>query len=116
VGERRDQRVLWADAGQGERPGVGEYDERGARLSPKRLGARRAKRRSRAQRSRQPRGVRRARGRRWFCARSHAGSRAAAGDPLSEQFVYLHAIWFAAWIIFKVERYPYGLLTMIVSL
>jgi uncharacterized membrane protein len=34
----------------------------------------------------------------------------------SMQFVYLHAIWFAAWIIFKVEHYPYGLLTMIVSL
>jgi uncharacterized membrane protein len=31
-------------------------------------------------------------------------------------FVYLHAIWFASWIIFKVEHYPYGLLTMIVSL
>jgi uncharacterized membrane protein len=34
----------------------------------------------------------------------------------SMQFVYLHALWFAAWIIFKVEHYPYGLLTMIVSL
>jgi uncharacterized membrane protein len=34
----------------------------------------------------------------------------------SMQFVYLHAIWFASWIIFKVEHYPYGLLTMIVSL
>jgi uncharacterized membrane protein len=31
-------------------------------------------------------------------------------------FVYIHALWFAAWIIFKVEHYPYGLLTMIVSL
>jgi uncharacterized membrane protein len=31
-------------------------------------------------------------------------------------FVYIHAIWFASWIIFKVEHYPYGLLTMIVSL
>jgi uncharacterized membrane protein len=31
-------------------------------------------------------------------------------------FVYLHIIWFAAWILLGVERYPYGLLTMIVSL
>jgi uncharacterized membrane protein len=31
-------------------------------------------------------------------------------------FVYLHVIWFAAWIGFGIEGYPYGLLTMIVSL
>ena len=31
-------------------------------------------------------------------------------------FVYLHIIWFACWIGFGVEDYPYGLLTMIVSL
>jgi uncharacterized membrane protein len=34
----------------------------------------------------------------------------------SMQFVYLHIIWFAVWIIFRVENYPFGLLTMIVSL
>ena len=34
----------------------------------------------------------------------------------SMQFVYLHVIWFACWIGFGVEAYPYGLLTMIVSL
>jgi uncharacterized membrane protein len=34
----------------------------------------------------------------------------------SMPFVYLHAIWFAAWLIFRVEAFPYGLLTMIVSL
>jgi uncharacterized membrane protein len=34
----------------------------------------------------------------------------------SMSFVYIHVLWFAAWIIFKVEHYPYGLLTMIVSL
>jgi uncharacterized membrane protein len=34
----------------------------------------------------------------------------------SMRFVYIHAIWFAAWIGFGVEAYPYGLLTMIVSL
>ena len=31
-------------------------------------------------------------------------------------FVYLHVIWFASWIGFGVEKYPFGLLTMIVSL
>src|SRR5215468_5400949 len=34
----------------------------------------------------------------------------------SMAFVYIHVIWFAAWIGFGVEGYPYGLLTMIVSL
>jgi uncharacterized membrane protein len=34
----------------------------------------------------------------------------------SMRFVYIHALWFACWIIFKVEDYPYGLLTMVVSL
>ena len=34
----------------------------------------------------------------------------------SMMFVYVHVIWFSAWIIFKVEHYPFGLLTMIVSL
>jgi uncharacterized membrane protein len=34
----------------------------------------------------------------------------------SMRFVYIHAIWFACWIGFGVESYPYGLLTMIVSL
>jgi uncharacterized membrane protein len=34
----------------------------------------------------------------------------------SMRFVYLHVIWFAAWIGFRVEAYPFGLLTMIVSL
>ena len=31
-------------------------------------------------------------------------------------FVYLHIIWFGCWIGFRVEKYPFGLLTMIVSL
>jgi uncharacterized membrane protein len=34
----------------------------------------------------------------------------------SMQFVYIHVVWFAAWIGFRVEHYPFGLLTMIVSL
>ena len=31
-------------------------------------------------------------------------------------FVYIHIAWFGCWIGFGVEKYPYGLLTMIVSL
>ena len=34
----------------------------------------------------------------------------------SMRFVYLHVLWFAGWIGFGIEKYPYGLLTMIVSL
>src|SRR6476619_144583 len=34
----------------------------------------------------------------------------------SMAFVYLHLVWFGCWIGFGVERYPFGLLTMIVSL
>ncbi len=31
-------------------------------------------------------------------------------------FVYIHIAWFGCWIGFGVEKYPFGLLTMIVSL
>jgi uncharacterized membrane protein len=34
----------------------------------------------------------------------------------SMTFVYLHVIWFGCWVGFGVEKYPFGLLTMIVSL
>jgi uncharacterized membrane protein len=34
----------------------------------------------------------------------------------SMTFVYVHLAWFAFWIMLPVEKYPYGLLTMIVSL
>ena len=34
----------------------------------------------------------------------------------SMAFVYIHIIWFRSWIALGVEKYPYGLLTMIVSL
>lgn len=34
----------------------------------------------------------------------------------SMAFVYIHIAWFACWIGFGVEAYPFGLLTMIVSL
>jgi uncharacterized membrane protein len=38
---------------------------------------------------------------------------AFAGSML---FVYIHIAWFGLWIALGVEHYPYGLLTMIVSL
>jgi CBS domain-containing protein/low affinity Fe/Cu permease len=31
-------------------------------------------------------------------------------------FVYVHVVWFGVWIGFGLEKYPFGLLTMIVSL
>jgi uncharacterized membrane protein len=53
-------------------------------------------------------------------ARANAfGNRIADGVTRfagSMQFVYLHVLWFGCWIGFGAESYPYGLLTMIVSL
>jgi uncharacterized membrane protein len=34
----------------------------------------------------------------------------------SMTFVYLHVLWFVLWITFRVEKFPFGLLTMLVSL
>jgi uncharacterized membrane protein len=34
----------------------------------------------------------------------------------SMSFVYVHMVWFAFWVLLPVEKYPFGLLTMIVSL
>jgi uncharacterized membrane protein len=34
----------------------------------------------------------------------------------SMPFVYLHVVWFTLWIALGVEKFPYGLLTMLVSL
>jgi|SRR3989344_3679893 len=31
-------------------------------------------------------------------------------------FIYLHIVWFGFWIFYPIEAFPYGLLTMIVSL
>lgn len=31
-------------------------------------------------------------------------------------FVFIHVFWFAIWILLPVETYPYGMLTMVVSL
>ena len=41
---------------------------------------------------------------------------AITGFAGSMSFVYVHITWFAVWILLSVEKYPYGLLTMIVSL
>ena|SRR6185295_6627687 len=53
-------------------------------------------------------------------ARAEAGQNRVADKITafsgSMLFVYLHIIWFGCWIGFGVEDYPYGLLTMIVSL
>jgi uncharacterized membrane protein len=34
----------------------------------------------------------------------------------SMAFVYAHVVWFALWVAIPLEKYPFGLLTMIVSL
>jgi uncharacterized membrane protein len=34
----------------------------------------------------------------------------------SMPFIYIHIVWFVLWLTLKVEDFPYGLLTMIVSL
>lgn len=34
----------------------------------------------------------------------------------SMPFIYVHVVWFTLWIGFRVEKFPFGLLTMIVSL
>jgi uncharacterized membrane protein len=41
---------------------------------------------------------------------------AITGFAGSMSFVYVHMAWFALWILVGIEKYPYGLLTMIVSL
>src|SRR6266853_4356921 len=49
-------------------------------------------------------------------ARQNRAADAITGFSGSMLFVYVHVVWFACWIGFGVEGYPYGLLTMIVSL
>jgi uncharacterized membrane protein len=41
---------------------------------------------------------------------------AITGFAGSMAFVYVHVVWFSLWIGFRVEKFPFGLLTMIVSL
>lgn len=49
-------------------------------------------------------------------ARQNRAADAITAFAGSMLFVYVHVIWFGCWIGFGVEDYPYGLLTMIVSL
>src|ERR1700758_3481472 len=49
-------------------------------------------------------------------ARQNRAADAITAFSGSMLFVYIHILWFACWIGFGVEKYPYGLLTMIVSL
>jgi uncharacterized membrane protein len=51
--------------------------------------------------------------------REHMQDRIAdriTGFAGSMVFVYVHVTWFAIWIALRIEDYPFGLLTMIVSL
>src|SRR5271165_5892568 len=34
----------------------------------------------------------------------------------SWKFVFIHAVWFIVWIVSRIEPFPYGLLTLLVSL
>ena len=47
---------------------------------------------------------------------SRTGWRTGSRLRRLDAFVYLHVFWFGCWIGFGVEGYPFGLLTMIVSL
>lgn len=58
----------------------------------------------------------------WHDAYEEARSAGAAiADKVASfvgswEFVYLHIVWFGFWMILPVEPYPFGFLTMIVSL
>jgi uncharacterized membrane protein len=41
---------------------------------------------------------------------------AITGFSGSMPFIYIHIVWFALWIGFRVEKFPFGFLTMLVSL
>ncbi len=41
---------------------------------------------------------------------------AITGFAGSMPFVYLHIFWFTLWIVLRVEKFPFGFLTMLVSL
>ena len=41
---------------------------------------------------------------------------AITGFAGSMPFVYLHIAWFTLWIVLRVEKFPFGFLTMLVSL
>ena len=57
--------------------------------------------------------------------RTHIHLPTRAGERIADQVtafvgswlcIVLHAIWFALWIVLHIEPFPYGLLTMVVSL
>ena len=55
----------------------------------------------------------------WYVEERTAGERIS--DRIAESvgswpFIYLHVVWFGFWMLYPVERYPYPLLTTIVSL
>lgn len=55
----------------------------------------------------------------WYIEERSSGERVAdkiASFVGSWPFVYIHIVWFGVWILLPVEPFPYGLLTMIVSL
>ena len=61
-------------------------------------------------------------GKTWHNAYEEARS---AGDAIADRvavfvgswtFVYIHAVFFGVWIVLPIEPFPFGLLTMIVSL
>ena len=55
----------------------------------------------------------------WYVEERSAGDRIAdkiAAFVGSWPFVYIHIVWFGFWILYPVEPFPFGLLTMIVSL
>ena len=43
-------------------------------------------------------------------------ARAERTDPAALTFVYIHILWFACWIAFGIEDYPFGLLSQILQL
>src|SRR5215469_18245583 len=57
--------------------------------------------------------------RHWIWNPSSLGDKAAdviTGFVGSWLFVGIHAVWFVLWIVLRVEPFPYGLLTLLVSL
>jgi uncharacterized membrane protein len=59
--------------------------------------------------------------RRWYDEQWATSLQNRVADAITQfagsmAFVYIHVLWFAIWIVCEIEGYPYGLLTMIVSL
>ena len=55
----------------------------------------------------------------WYIEERTAGDRIAdriAAFVGSWPFIYIHIVWFGFWVLYPVESFPFGLLTMIVSL